>query len=231
MKSLKLTLTFSLLLIFGLSNTLASAKGNLEISYTKTDVSCFGKANGKIELTVIGGKAPYKVEWNTGSQELILENLKKGVYQVTITDAQERIISENIAIDAPAPLSIVYGSKKETLVDIVNGSMDVAISGGTPWDVNDSPYYFIRLNGTSTIENPTELEDGVYKINVEDSKGCSLNVPVNLNIEVATATGFGPVEEENAEKPYNGMGYVNMTIYRANGSNIVSMKDSPLTGN
>lgn len=224
MKSLIL-MPFALIMLCGFLPSDLYGRSALKVEYTKSNISCFGQSNGKIELAISGGKSPYVINWNTGSNEEVLENLKKGEYSVTVSDAQGKSVVEKIEIEMPAPLTILYNSKSETIVDVVNGSMDVAVSGGTPWNVDNANYYFIRLNNQSYFENPMTLEDGIYKINIEDANGCKLNVPVNLDVEIANEHEFEMNSSEIKPVPkYNGMGNVNMTIYKPNPINLVSLE-------
>ena len=36
----------------------------IEINYTKTDVSCYGEADGSIDISVNGGNPPYQISWS-----------------------------------------------------------------------------------------------------------------------------------------------------------------------
>lgn len=225
MKTL-IQMPLALILLCGFLSSNVYGRSELSVEYTKTNITCFGQSNGKIELSVKGGKSPYVIEWNNGANSMVLENLKKGEYSVTVTDAQGRKVLSKIEIEMPAPLSMLYNSKKETMVDVVNGSMDIAINGGTPWEVENGSFYFIRLDSKSYIENPLSLQDGVYKINVEDANGCKMNIPVNIDFEIASSNVLienSMVSKDN--KPYNGMGHVNMTLYKPVPVNLVSLKD------
>jgi gliding motility-associated-like protein len=56
------------------------------VSYTYTDESCIGAADGTIILEVSGGLPPYIILWNDGSQEMNLEDLLPGMYSVLVAD-------------------------------------------------------------------------------------------------------------------------------------------------
>ncbi len=61
---------------------------DLKIEYTKTDVSCFGKTDGKIEIAVSGGILPYIIVWDNGLSSLELNDLRSGDYSVKVCDAR-----------------------------------------------------------------------------------------------------------------------------------------------
>jgi len=216
MKKVRLNSFLSLIAFCSLT-LFAYSRSELKVDYTKSDITCFGKSNGMIELAISGGKEPYAVEWNNGQKETVLSNLKKGVYAVKVTDANGISKEEQISIEMPAPLMFAYSSNNETPVDAFNGVMDVAISGGTPWVMNEEPNYFVRLDGVSAIEDPASLKDGIYELSVEDAGGCKLSVKVNLDFEVSMTRDVTFSEVHTAlDETNNGLGKVKMIIFQPN---------------
>ena len=206
MKLIKLLPVLLMMPFFGWSAT-TKAKAALTIHYTKTNVSCFGQANGKIEISVFGGKMPYAIQWENGETSTSLENLKSGTYKVQVVDQHGTMVEETITVEMPSPLTLTYNSKQEYVVDGLNGSMDVALSGGTPWDNNNTPFYFVRLNGQANFQDPHALDDGEYKLTIEDARGCSMTVPVKIDFEEANTNPFS-VEKE--AQP----GVITITLYK-----------------
>jgi hypothetical protein len=199
----------------------------LVINYTKSDISCFGKQDGKIELSISGGKKPYEIVWSNGASEMTLENLNKGTYEVTVRDASGKEQLESIAITSPSPLSIQYNSPRETFLDAYSGSVNAAISGGTPLTLEDKPFYVVRLNDSFGVENGYLMEDGIYTMKIEDSKGCSLSVKVNLDVEIIDSNRPSQSLKLVSKQPYNGFGYVQMSIYPTKALNqVVSIMET-----
>jgi uncharacterized protein (TIGR02145 family) len=58
----------------------------LELYFDVTDVSQYGKPQGKIDLTVSGGIPPYSYFWSNGDTLASLENLYAGYYTVEVSD-------------------------------------------------------------------------------------------------------------------------------------------------
>jgi hypothetical protein len=198
-------------------------KAALTVNYTKTDVSCFGQSNGSIELSISGGKAPYIVVWNNGVESVFLDNLSKGVYSVNVTDANGMSINENIEINMPSPLMLKYGNKDEVFLNALNGNIDVAFGGGTPWDMNDGSNYNIRLNDNANIEHPESLEDGIYKLSIEDANGCMLSVKVNIDFEIQ-ADCYS--KDKDQMPAYNGLGNVKVSIAKPSIQNMAIVNTS-----
>ena len=97
------------------------------------NISCFGKKDGSIQLNIIGGKAPIKIQWAHGPQEPTLNNLDKGVYSVVITDAGGCKIERQFVINEPQPLDL-SATVTDALdcVDPNSGSINITPFGGTP---------------------------------------------------------------------------------------------------
>ena len=72
---------------FGLIN--CNEKNELPLSATasKTDPSCQTCNDGSIDLTIVGGTAPYSIVWSTNAVTEDIESLTIGTYSYTITDA------------------------------------------------------------------------------------------------------------------------------------------------
>ena len=190
-----------------------AGKNQLHIGYSKSDVTCFNKTDGKIELTIIGGKEPYQILWNNGSNELKLENLAKGNYIVEVIDAIGNETEEYIVIGTPSPLSISFDSKTATKIDGLAGSINASIQGGSPWEVEANDFYFLRLNGESNFQSPLDLKDGIYELSIEDASGCSLSVQVNIDFELEGEYDFTKVNSTTSNNTkYNGLGNVKVVF-------------------
>lgn len=209
MKLIKFLPVFLMMPFLGLSTTAITSKAKmaLTVQYTKSNVSCFGQANGKIELSIYGGKMPYTIKWQNGETSSVLQDLKSGTYKVSIEDHNGAMVEELITIEMPSPLTMTFNSKQEYVVDGLNASMNVALTGGTPWDNNNNPYYFVRLDGKANFPDPHALNDGKYKMTIEDARGCSMTVPVEIDFEEANNNPF--TTGESTEK----QGVIRMTLY------------------
>jgi hypothetical protein len=73
-----------------------------------TNVSCFGGANGSINITANGGVTPYSYAWSNGSTQEDLSNVAAGNYVVTITDGNGCQGSASGSISEPPPINIQF---------------------------------------------------------------------------------------------------------------------------
>lgn len=67
--------------------TQAAATVPISINLTTINETCYGAADGTIDLTVFGGTSPYTYNWSNGASTEDLNDLTGGTYSCTITDA------------------------------------------------------------------------------------------------------------------------------------------------
>jgi peptidoglycan-associated lipoprotein len=75
----------------------------LEIELSKKDVSFFNGNDGMIELSIVSGTPPFKYKWSNGSMVEDLFKLRKGIYQVDVTDAEGQKTTKSIEVSEPKP--------------------------------------------------------------------------------------------------------------------------------
>ncbi len=83
----------------------------LSITPNQTDVLCHGSSTGKASVVVSGGVIPYRYSWDNGTTTSSIDNLKSGVYTVTITDANGCSQTQKITITEPALVSAPSSSQ------------------------------------------------------------------------------------------------------------------------
>jgi len=131
-----------------------------------SDVRCFGESNGRIELQVSGGTPPFMVQWNTGAQGMLLQNLKAGNYAYTMTDSVGCKRSGSVEISEPALLDVQLSKEDVSCPGGEDGMISAAISGGTP-------SYILTWNTGSNQNAISNLTAGMYSLTVEDEHGCT----------------------------------------------------------
>jgi hypothetical protein len=77
---------------------------SLNLNSAVTQVSCVGGTDGAIDLTVVGGTAPYTYDWGGGVMSQDRSSLAVGTYSVTVTDANGCTASTNATLSPQGSL-------------------------------------------------------------------------------------------------------------------------------
>ena len=132
------------------------------IDYTKTDVTCYGKTDGTIEVTVSGGNPPYQISWNNLANGFSLSDLSANTYIATITDGNNCTQQQSIEITQP----IFFSTPIITPISCNNendGSIDLNLTDGiAPISVSWSD----DLTAGSKRNN---ISPGSYTVTILDS--------------------------------------------------------------
>jgi SprB repeat len=137
-----------------------------------TNATCCTGNNGTINVTPLGGTAPYTILWSNGSTAFSLDNLVGGTYTYVITDANGCTTNGFALIRAVPILASTYVATPATCTNN-NGSITVTASGGT------SPYTILWTNGSTSFAL-TNITNGTYSYLITDANGCQNNQVVNL---------------------------------------------------
>ncbi len=156
---------------------------SLSVSYTTTDVLCFGNSTGAIDLTASGGLGVYRYDWddiNGSNNPSDRSNLPAGTYTVTVRNLSGCTTAPiPITINEPAAaLTVSLDSKTDILCNGGNnGAIEITAAGGT------APYTYnwTDLSGSNNIEDRSNITAGNYSVVVTDANGCS-TAPLNITI-------------------------------------------------
>jgi len=154
------------------------------LTYSITDVNCYGDANGQIDLSATGtptityvwaGPAPF-----AGSTNEDISGLEAGTYTISATDGLGCITNDAVDVGGPiAPIDATAVVTDLICFDDASGEIDLTITGGT------TPYNFTNWNGpngfTSTAEDLIGLDSGLYTVDIEDANGCSASFSFNVS--------------------------------------------------
>lgn len=147
----------------------------LEVVPNITDISCFGDENGRIELDVQFGTAPYQFAISPNLLKFVddnyFEDLGVGDYTVIVQDSNGCIALVEFSIEEPEVLTMSLTATPEVCAGEENGTITVSINGGTaPYSTaigsnNDADF----VEGRLTLEN---LPGGDHFVFVRDANGC-----------------------------------------------------------
>lgn len=144
-------------------------------SVSVTNVDCNGSSSGQIDLTTIGGTAPYIYQWNNGVITEDQSGVVAGTYTVVITDANNCVFTTSVVIDEPvAALSASPAVTDVACQGDASGSIDITAAGGT------APYTYQWNNGSSN-EDLNGLTAGTYDVVVTDDNGCTFAATYTIN--------------------------------------------------
>ncbi|QLE00027.1 DUF11 domain-containing protein [Galbibacter sp. BG1] len=160
-----------------------------------TDVTCFGEANGAINISATGENGNFQYSWIASNGGVVpvgqetnedLSGLIAGSYSVTVTDLDTQCVETltNITIDEPT--AAVSGTFTQTNV-LCNGDNSGAINltpaGGT------SPYTYAWTTTDGTIpagqednQDISNLTAGTYTATITDTNGCTNPTPISVTI-------------------------------------------------
>ncbi len=140
---------------------------------TVIDVSCFGGADGIIDVNVTGGTPPYLYTWtpNVGNGPTVT-NLSAGSYIVDVTDAHGCTATLTITVNEP-PLLTLSGTSVNSTCTQCNGTATVNPAGGT------APYTYLWGDGQTT-QTATGLCLGTHTVTVTDNNGCTEVITIDV---------------------------------------------------
>ncbi|TRX70858.1 PKD domain-containing protein [Carboxylicivirga sp. M1479] len=161
--------------------------------------SCFGNADGAMQLTIGGGTAPYRYNFGAGDQlmnpldtEALKTNLLAGTHTVVVTDDKGCVVTASEDILEPNELQVTvvdYAISCETPTSGDDGYLDITIAGG--YD-NGGQQYRVSIENSSN-----EL---VYSDVYTNTVGVAL--PVNVD-KLAADTYDLIVEDINSSDASN----------------------------
>ncbi|MCT4616418.1 MAG: gliding motility-associated C-terminal domain-containing protein [Marinifilaceae bacterium] len=150
-----------------------------------TSVSCFGGADGAIEIQTKGESHPLNLQFywvgpdHFSSTKQNITGLKAGRYRLSVLDMiLDEVFNLSVEIKQPKQLIVEEWHKDITCAGRTDGFVNVHASGGTP------PYRYEWMDATgavSTEEDKNNLKAGNYNVTVIDSKGCRPKNPLPIN--------------------------------------------------
>lgn len=112
-----------------------------------------------------GGTEPYVYEWSEGSTSQAIDVFEDGVYEVTITDANECVATASYTVETDDCAGFL--ANINILMDSMNNTTILVgfATGGT------APYSYLWSNGATTPEiQPNAF--GTYTLIITDANGC-----------------------------------------------------------
>lgn len=182
----------------------------LTISSIANNTIC-GTASGSVSTTISGGSNPYSYLWTPGNfTTQNVSNLPTGVYYVSVSDANNCLITDSVSINNISEPTVSTNSIN-TQCGVATGIVSATVSGGS------GPYSYLWTPGNFTTENVVGLPVGTYNVIVHDFNHCQSTATatvsnvyqLSLSNTVYNITCFGGsngmavAEATNGTSPYS----------------------------
>lgn len=181
------------------------------VQISATSISCAGRKDGRLELTLQAGALPVNFQWinlndnaqGVGqfaalNQPLLLAGLPPGLYRFTFADALGATATSQVPIAEPPPLQAEFlllngaNSFQLTCAGDKNGVVQIEATGGTP------ALTFNWSNGDRGVRADS-LGAGPVSVTVTDARGCLVTAdtlltappPIVASVETTGETCFG----------------------------------------
>ena len=164
----------------------------LLLSTSTSATGCFNGNNGIVDLSVIGGTAPYSYLWSNGATTQDINSLTAGYYSVLVTDANgcSAIIGDTVlqplAFTSSAILQNINCYSQNT------GAINLSVNGGT------APYTYLWSNSANT-QDLNNLLAGTYSVTITDASNCVITnsfvlsqplIPTTLSVQLTPPSCF-----------------------------------------
>ena len=129
------------------------------------NVSCAGRNDGRVDLSVTGGTLPYTYIWSNGGNTEDINGLNGGTYNFTVTDQNGCSATFSQQITEPLPISASIAGTNILCHGANTGAVNLTVTGGS------TPYQFIWSSGDTT-EDISNTGPGIYTVVITDVNGC-----------------------------------------------------------
>ncbi|MEI6575201.1 MAG: Ig-like domain-containing protein, partial [Bacteroidota bacterium] len=167
------------------SSVVISEPAVLSLSTAITEVSCFGGANGAIDLTISGGTATKTQTWSNGALTEDITGLVIGSYSVHVSDVNGCTASTTATITQPDVLAASALSTPPLCAGASSGNVNLTAVGGTATKT-------YSWSNSAITEDLTNVASGFYTVTVTDSHGCTANASSTVS-ETSSITVSGIV--------------------------------------
>ena len=132
------------------------------------NLNCFNQNIGSIELSVSGGKGPYRADWNNELKGLKINNLAAGKYTAVVYDSLNCDAIVLAEITQPKKLEAILDVVKPICADSCSGQVKANLLGGT------LPYKYTWADTTKTSLSISNIcHNTSQTITVTDKNGCT----------------------------------------------------------
>ncbi|MFN8152873.1 MAG: PKD domain-containing protein [Bacteroidia bacterium] len=151
------------------------------IALSKTDVHCFGEANGAVAVNVLSGVSPFSFSWAPSGDTLaVADSLPPGLYTATVTSAEGCTASDTIRVLEPPALMVNAAISPSRCCVGEEVMLTVAGNGNIVWSTGSA---------SDTITFNAQ-QSQVYMVTISDVQGCSAQDSVQLIVDPLPVPAF-----------------------------------------
>lgn len=147
----------------------------IQTSTSKTDVVCFGEANGTATVVAIDPNTPFSYLWSNGDTTATADSLSVGTYYVTVTNIKNCQVKDSATITSPTALIQNTIKQEITCTNAADGKLTVNASGGT------APLSFTWSDSPADTAIRGNLAPGIYNLTITDANNCSITASYIFN--------------------------------------------------
>ena len=146
----------------------------LVASFDISNPICAGEANGTATIIGEGGTAPFSYLWSNGETAPQVGDLLGGIYEVTLTDANNCQVIESITVEEPIEVSSTLLIEEDaSCPGEENGIIEIEVNGGTG---NLTAAWSNGAFGPSLVD----IGAGTYTATITDENGCQVQTTVTI---------------------------------------------------
>ncbi len=138
------------------------------------NINCTGAATGRVEVTPVNAAGASSYVWSDGGTGAVRNDLRAGLHEVIITDANGCSADTSLTLTDPDSLLISFSMVSPFCSESTDGSIYAGVTGG------EEIYTFEWNDGQFTSQEITGLAAGLYKVIVTDFNGCSVTDSLTL---------------------------------------------------
>ncbi len=197
--------------VINFTSTISQPAAAITLVPASTNILCAGAGNGTAGVTATGGTGLYTYNWSNSNTNPFLSFLQAGTYNVLVTDANGCSATvPTFTITEPSVLTVSATATDVTVFGASDGSVNLAISGGT------GSYNYSWSNGATT-QNINGVPAGTYSVTISDANGCQFieNATIDQPSTV-TLSGFDDLSS--------------LALYPNPGENILYIESTVLSG-
>ena len=189
------------------------------------NIRCFNGNDGTLNVSAIGGNGLAGYQWSNSSNTVTITDLTSGLYSVTVTDSAACIQSGSYFMTEPTPMvssvtSPLQNGYSISCFGVMDGSLNVNVSGGTP-------AYSYLWNDASVLPNRNSLDSGMYFVAITDTNACVINDSIYITSPseisgITTASTLNCFDDTNGTASINVNGGDPGYSYQwSNGQNVI----------